>query len=114
MSAINHRMLEIGDWVKGKTENEALIHGYIEDFRLPTQIKIKVIASDQQAIIGSTIQLEAKHVHHAPSFDIDTEGQIHNLIDMALASKDEQWFHELSKTLQSMKEHEQDKNAVKN
>ncbi|WP_462412712.1 IDEAL domain-containing protein [Neobacillus sp. Marseille-QA0830] len=91
--------LEIGDWVKGETRDGAFIHGYIEAMdHLYGTVKVKVIASDNERNIGKTLEV-VNRVERLKGSETVAEGEIRDLIDVALATKDQQWFTELSEKL---------------
>jgi hypothetical protein len=96
--------LEIGDWVKGKSRDGELIHGYIETIDpLQGAVKVNVIECDHEEMIGKTIWLLNKWVEKLPISTASNEEQISHLIDLALLTKDEDWFMELSAKLNSLK-----------
>nr|WP_274855712.1 IDEAL domain-containing protein [Bacillus methanolicus] len=94
--------LESGDWVKGKTRNGELIRGYIESVDyLQGIVKVHVIESDNKKTIGKTVGVLINWVEKLPVSTEINEEQILQLIDLALLTKDEQWFHDLSTKLNS-------------
>ncbi|WP_042454709.1 IDEAL domain-containing protein [Neobacillus dielmonensis] len=94
--------LEVGDWVKGESRDGAFIHGYIETINtLYGTLKVKVVASDNERNIGKTLEV-ANRVERLPVSDSIVEGELRDLIDVALATKDQQWFNELSEKLASL------------
>jgi hypothetical protein len=100
MGANNKWQLEIGDWVKGKSVNGELIRGYIEAVDLlQGTVKVSVVACDNEKTIGRTIETLNKWVEKLPLSVTDNEEQILHLIDLALVTKDEHWFMELSTKL---------------
>jgi len=105
MMTNNKWQLEVGDWVKRKSENGELIRGYIETVNpLQGTVKVNVIACDNEKTIGKTIETLSKWVEKLPISVIDTEEQILHLIDLALLTKDEHWFMELSTKLNSIRQ----------
>ncbi|UQD51841.1 hypothetical protein C0971_07160 [Bacillus methanolicus] len=96
--------LESGDWVKGKTRNGELIRGYIEsvDF-LQGIAKVHVIESDNNKSIGKTVGVLINWIEKLPVSTEINEEQILQLIDLALLTKDEQWFNALSSKLDSLR-----------
>jgi hypothetical protein len=105
MDIINHSPLEVGDWVKGKTKNGELIYGYIEAVNsLQGTVKIKVMDCDNEQIIGKTVETLKQWVKKLPISTFDDEEQIKALIDLALLTKDESWFMELSAKLKSIRQ----------
>lgn len=98
-------MLEIGAWVKGTASNGELIIGYIESLsQLEGVVKVSVVKSDNKEIIGKTIPLLSKQIKLLPPANVTNKEQILYLIDLALSTGDEEWFHELSSKLNSMRQ----------
>jgi hypothetical protein len=105
MDRVNQSPVKVGDWVKGKTKNGELIYGYIETINpLQRIVKIKVMDCDNEQIIGKTVETLEHWVKKLPMSPLDNEEQIKALIDIALLTKDESWFMELSAKLKSMKQ----------
>ncbi|WP_251552116.1 IDEAL domain-containing protein [Neobacillus muris] len=90
---------EVGDWVKGETRDGAFIHGFIEVINsLYGTVKVKVVASDNEKNIGKSLEV-VNRVERLPVSDSIAEGELRGLIDVALLTKDQQWFNELSEKL---------------
>ncbi|BDG43765.1 IDEAL domain-containing protein [Saccharococcus caldoxylosilyticus] len=105
MDAIHHSPVEVGDWVKGKTKNGELIYGYVETVNsLQGTVKIKVMDCDNEQIIGKTVETLKHWVKKLPISIFDNEEAIKALIDLALLTKDERWFMELSDQLKSIRQ----------
>lgn len=93
---------EISDWVKGKTEIGELIYGYVESVHEEQRfVKVQVLRSDNDAIIGSAILVPKQRIKKLPVISFDSEQQLRALIDIALAVRDEAWFTELTNKLAS-------------
>lgn len=106
--------VEVGDWVKGKTKNGELVYGYIETANpLQETVKIKVMDSDNKEIVGKTVETLKHWVKKLPISTFEDEEQIKALIDIALQTKDESWFMELSAKLKAIKQAEKE-NEKKN
>ncbi|MGG4012912.1 IDEAL domain-containing protein [Bacillus smithii] len=103
--------LEIGDWVKGKTRNGELLQGYI-DMTDPLRgvVKVTVVKSDNEKLVGKTIGMLEKNVEKLALSDTMSEEEILYLIDLALLTKDEDWFMELSAKLSTLKSDNQKSN----
>lgn len=106
--------LEIGDWVKGKTRNGELLQGYI-DMTDPLRgvVKVTVVKSDNEKLVGKTIGMLEKNVEKLALSDTMSEEEILYLIDLALLTKDEDWFMELSAKMSTLKSDNQ-KSDMKN
>jgi IDEAL domain len=95
--------LEHGDWIKGKTRNGELIRGYIESIDFLHGIaKVHVVESDNKKIIGKTIGALINLIEKLPVSTEMNKEQIFQLIDLALLTKDEEWFIDLSTKLNSL------------
>jgi hypothetical protein len=106
--------LEIGDWVKGKTRNGELLQGYIEETDpLRGVVKVTVVKSDNEKLIGKTIGMLDNNVKKLPISESVHEEELLYLIDLALLTKDEQWFTDLTDKLFSLKKGNK-MSAVKN
>lgn len=98
--------LEIGDWVRGKSGGGELLHGYIESVdSLQDIVKVHVVACDNKETVGKTIRLPRKWLEKLPAPAMDREGYILSLIDLALETRDKQWFLELFETLTVLQTH---------
>jgi hypothetical protein len=106
--------LEIGDWVRGKTRNGELLQGYI-DMMDPLRgvVKVTVVKSDNEKLVGKTIGLLENNVKKLSLSDTVSEEEILYLIDLALLTKDKDWFMDLSAKLSTLKSGNQ-KTNVKN
>lgn len=93
----------LGDWIRGKTRQGELIHGFIE-FIDESQgiVKVFVINSDQEGLIGKSIWMQDKWIVKLPTLTDLKEYQLNPLIDLSLQTKDEQWFMELTTRLRSI------------
>ncbi|WP_226035292.1 IDEAL domain-containing protein [Aquibacillus saliphilus] len=99
--------LVVGDWVRGKTRNGALVHGYLESIQSKnSKVALKVVVSDNERIIGNTVHFEQKDIEKIDNSVKTSEKQLEDLIDFALATKDHNWFMELSAELKNLKQNE--------
>ncbi|MGG0790788.1 IDEAL domain-containing protein [Peribacillus simplex] len=95
-----------GDWVQGKSRDGELIHGFIETVSDSREIvKVNVVESDNEKSVGKSIWIPSKWTEKLPDLEISNENHLLALIDLALLSKDETWFMELSGKLESIKIH---------
>ena len=104
MTMADKYRFENGDWVQGRSRDGELIHGYVEtvDFNQGI-VKVNVVESDNEKAIGKSIWILNKWTEKLPDLTISNESHLLTLIDLALLSKDEQWFMELSAKLASIK-----------
>ena len=102
---INHtNEVQIGDWVRAKSSKGELIHGFVEKNALDHNvIQLKVVASDNKMLMGHSIQINQIKINKLDAAGSKTEKQLRQLIDIALETKDEAWFLDLTKELNSVK-----------
>lgn len=100
--AINN--FEKGDWVSGSSREGELVYGYVE-YVYPQQevMKVHVINSDNNKVIGNGIWILIKSAEKLPFVSPTNKNELLSLIDLALLTKDKQWFMELSKKLKYLK-----------
>ncbi|MCQ6558961.1 IDEAL domain-containing protein [Paenibacillus mendelii] len=88
---------EISEWVQGKTSDGQLIHGFIESIEsLQRIVKVHVVQSDYEDAIGTLIAVREERLKKLPELAMEDAPSIENLIDLALSTKDEAWFMELT------------------
>ena len=101
----NDTILRVGDWIKGKSRDGELFIGYIESLDiLDEKVNATITSSDDEAMVGKTIPFATGGVKKLPDPKVKNKEQIQYLIDLALATGDEEWFMELSEKLNSMRE----------
>lgn len=93
-----------GDWVSGRSRDGELIHGYIVDLdQIQDIMKVFVIKSDNTIIIGKTVWILNKYAEMLKlSSSYVSEDDLLPLIDLALITKDEAWFMELTQSLKTV------------
>lgn len=100
---MNHEW-KVGDWVSGVTRNDEKFHGYVLAFVSgKNAARIHVTASDHDELIGQEIKSELKRMEPIPASGPVTEGNVLNLIDLALSVRDEAWFLELTAQLKKIR-----------
>lgn len=103
---LENNLFKNGDWVQGKSRDGELIHGFVETVSDNREIvKVNVVESDNEKAVGKSIWIPSKWTEKLPDLDISNETHLLALIDLALLSKDETWFMELSGKLESIKIH---------
>lgn len=94
---------EISDWVQAKTRNGEFIHGFIEALDHEQRVAtVFVVQSDNELSIGKPASVLEHWLREMPVAPIEDSAQIHNLIDIALSTRDEIWFNELTDHLISI------------
>ncbi|MFJ8069972.1 IDEAL domain-containing protein [Peribacillus sp. NPDC096447] len=103
---VENNLFKNGDWVQGKSRDGELIHGFVENVSDNREIvKVNVVESDNEKAVGKSIWIPSKWTEKLPDLEISNETHLLALIDLALLSKDETWFMELSGKLESIKIH---------
>ncbi|MGI2326925.1 IDEAL domain-containing protein [Planococcus sp. YIM B11945] len=98
-------ILKISDWVKGISRHGELIIGFIDSINLDQEAVYLIVAeSDNEELIGKTIPMSIKQVESIPQNDTKDVAQLEFLIDLALSTGDEAWFHELTAELNLKKQ----------
>jgi len=95
-------LLQTGDWIKGTLRDGELIMGYVESLDISGIVKVTVVTSDNDEIIGKKVSMLGERVKRLPVSNVSNKAQIQFLIDLALSTGDEEWFLELSTKLNSM------------
>jgi hypothetical protein len=91
------RQLAVGNWVKGKTTNGELIRGYIESIdSLNGTVTVYVVECDNDQTVGKSVVTPGPWLENIPVSSFTDEDQIRDLIDLALVTRDKDWFMELS------------------
>lgn len=91
---------QVGDWVRGNTNFGELFHGYIHsDEPFSQNMKVRVIKSDNEEMEGKVISANPSKMSSLQTSVTYSKEAIHDLIDVALLIKDEEWFMELTALL---------------
>ncbi|MCA0986738.1 IDEAL domain-containing protein [Guptibacillus algicola] len=94
-----------GEWVKGKSVHDELVKGFVDSVNdyLGT-IKIYVHECDNPETVGKVIETFQNRISVLEEQDLEKdETYILNLIDLALITKDKEWFLELSTQLNEIR-----------
>ncbi|TFE28118.1 hypothetical protein [Cohnella luojiensis] len=95
--------VEISDWVHAKTRNGELIHGFVDGLDEEQRMaNVFVVKSDNDESVGKSILVREQWVRKLPTYALEDAEAIQSLIDIALSTKDDQWFEELTLKLQSV------------
>ncbi|MBB6735996.1 hypothetical protein [Cohnella zeiphila] len=96
---------EVGDWVTGRTGRGELVHGYIEALQpLQGSVVVRVIQSDREAAVGRGVPVRNAAVRKLPDYTAEDENGLNELIELALQTRDETWFRELTGKLAALKD----------
>jgi hypothetical protein len=105
MFSNNHTILITGDWIKAESRDGVLIIGYIESLSsIEGVVKVTVVTSSNNQMIGKTIPILIKRVKKLPVSNLTNKAQIEFLLDLALSTGDREWFLALSSELNAMKQ----------
>ncbi|MCF6138460.1 hypothetical protein [Pseudalkalibacillus berkeleyi] len=96
MSSLKLPIFYNGDWVTGKTINDEIIQGFIHSIHPANgTVKIRITKSDNKKIVGKTIETFIHRISPLTESIDDQEVFLENLIDVALLTKDKDWFLEV-------------------
>ncbi|BBI32162.1 hypothetical protein [Cohnella abietis] len=108
--------VEVSDWVQATTKNGEFIHGFVDAVDEQQGIaNIFVVNSDNEESVGKPVAVRERLLRKLPAYVFEDTDAIQSLIDIALSTKDEQWFNELSekwKDLQQSRSKEESRPAV--
>ncbi|MCO7175838.1 hypothetical protein ACFP7A_07485 [Sporolactobacillus kofuensis] len=91
-----------GDWVKGRTVNGELMHGFVVDYNHEEgTVKIQVVACDRETTVGKVIETLGYLIKPFPVMPL-TGQQLRSMTDIALITSDRDWFMDLSTQLSGM------------
>ncbi|RAP78446.1 hypothetical protein [Paenibacillus montanisoli] len=91
----------ISDWVQGRTKDGELIQGFITSMNEEQNIaSVYVVQSDHDTAVGTTVAVLSSWIKEQPAVQmLDYEEPILDFIELALATRDEEWFAELTERL---------------
>ncbi len=96
--------IRIGDWIKGISKNEYEFQGYVEAISATHgSLLVRVVKSEQQSKVGKVIESHMSRVDMMDE-DLSEEQDVYALIELALQTRDEAWFMELTAHLIACKE----------
>jgi hypothetical protein len=105
MFSNNNTILITGDWIKAESRDGELIIGYIDSMSsIEGVVKVTVVTSDNNQMIGKTIPILSKRVKKLPVSNVTNKAQIEYLLDLALSTGDKEWFLALSSELNAIKQ----------
>ncbi len=108
MSSLKLPVFHNGDWVKGKTINDEMIQGFIHSIHPANgTVKITVTQSDNNQILGKDIETFIHRITPLTVTINDQEVFLQNLIDIALLTKDREWFMEIWDRLDELRKNKE-------
>lgn len=92
----NNMQFQVGDWIQGETWDKQRIYGYVIKIEDPEDImKVYIVDSVNRELIGRMIHVLSKSIEKVADTIVTEEAALEQLIDMALLTKDEEWFERL-------------------
>ncbi|QHT60227.1 hypothetical protein GXP70_09915 [Paenibacillus lycopersici] len=103
----------ISDWVQGRTKDGELIQGFITSLNERQNIaSVYVVQSDHDAAVGTTVSVLSGWLKPQPAARVlDYAEPILDFIELALATRDAEWFAELTERLHEVMEKRERGNA---
>ncbi|WNS82241.1 hypothetical protein RRU94_16005 [Domibacillus sp. DTU_2020_1001157_1_SI_ALB_TIR_016] len=99
----NKVQFHVGDWVQGETWDKQRIYGYVIKIENPEDItKVYIVESVNKELEGRMIRVLSKSLQLVPE-QAPAEAALEQLIDIALLTKDEEWFGQLLKQLKELR-----------
>jgi hypothetical protein len=94
---------KVGHWIEGETWDKQRIYGYIVKIGQPEDIlKVYVVHSANEELKGRMIHVLSKSLQKV-SKQAPAEAAIEQLVDLALLTKDQEWFEQLSTQLHKLR-----------
>ncbi|EJL42802.1 hypothetical protein BAG01nite_40520 [Brevibacillus agri] len=95
------KMLASSEWVMGKSKHGELVQGFVETVDSSRGIAhVFVVKSDNEEAIGRLAAIPLQRLERMSTGTFDDLEQLHDLIELALVTKDKAWFMELTAKLQ--------------
>jgi enoyl reductase-like protein len=115
MTDMKNVQVHLGDWVSGTTVDDERIRGFVESVsKEQGSVLVRVTESDREEIIGRVAESLIAKVELLDVEAWTDEQTFHDLIDMALATKDEQWFMDLTSEFLALNNKSNKKSKLRN
>ncbi|WP_168122439.1 IDEAL domain-containing protein [Paenibacillus sp. HB172176] len=88
-------IIQMGDWISGTSPLDERFIGFVEAIDADNMMKVWVTQSDREDIVGQSVKARSAKVRKLPDMSEFSADELDGMIDLALATKDEAWFHEL-------------------
>jgi hypothetical protein len=92
-------IVQIGDWVTGTSVEDEKVIGYVESMDLYGTVKVMVTQSDREEAIGYMVNSMRFKLEKLDDCVPSSEADLNSLMDLALMTRDQEWFNELSAAL---------------
>ncbi|GAB2690812.1 IDEAL domain-containing protein [Paenibacillus thermoaerophilus] len=100
-----------GDWVSGTSTQDEKLIGFVESVNDNGIVKIRVTQSDREDAVGTSVEAQSAKVKRMPDTAPSAAEELRSLIDLALATRDREWFEELSARLAALPSAAADRSA---
>jgi hypothetical protein len=101
-----------GDWVTGTSFFDEKFRGYVESIHpFSGIIKVNVTECDNAVSVGRAIECTLNRLQPLPEEEWHDGNGLSGLIDLALATKDKEWFMDLTAKLQQSERQQEPANA---
>lgn len=95
MAATKHSSIQVGDWVSGTSQLDEKFIGYVDSWADDQIVKVWVTQSDHDDIVGEFVQTKLSKIRKLDELSSFTQDELTSLIDLALLTKDKEWFQDL-------------------
>ncbi|AEI45818.1 hypothetical protein [Paenibacillus mucilaginosus] len=96
MTAYNPMLLQEGDWVSGTTLQDERFIGYIESMNDDGRIRVRLTQCDRTERVGTLAEARPFKLMKLPDDLLSDVEALRGLIEVALITRDREWFKELS------------------
>ncbi|GAB7057848.1 MULTISPECIES: hypothetical protein [Paenibacillus] len=96
MASIYDVKVNEGDWVSGTTLEDERFIGYVESVEGNGLVKVRITQCDRPEIIGDWAEAKLSKVAKMSEYEPSGEAALRSLIEIALMTRDREWFAELS------------------
>lgn len=100
-----------GDWVSGTTVNDERFIGYADSSVVNGTLKVRVTECDHVTIKGTTVEVKLAKVKKLPDSQPSSLLELQALIELALTTRDKEWFDELSGQLHARSATQQERSS---
>jgi hypothetical protein len=102
MSKSKQETIQIGDWVSGTSIMDQKVIGYVQSLDIYGGAKVHVTQSDHEKAIGYLVNSTLGKLEKMEEYVPSEEADLRSLMDLALATRDQQWFNELAGALRKL------------
>lgn len=113
MAAVYDLRVNEGDWVSGTTMEDERFIGFVESMEGNGLIKVRITQCDRPETVGDWAEAKLSKVTKLSDFEPISETPLRSLIEIALMTKDREWFEELSGKLAASTAGQADKRMKK-